>query len=394
MALVASLRVYPLRWLAAVVSVLLLAALLGAVVYVYRLLQPERFTALLQHDLADAGLTLTLNAPAEPTLFPHPAVRLQGFQLANTGATAPLLQASDARIVVPWRALWHGAVAIERVEVDSPRIDLAELRTYVARLPHHEGPPQLPTIGVGMRMTGGTIVRNGSPLLFDLDLETGPLASGTQFGLAASARTGTGTPVTLALTTVPDASRRGAVDFDRITLLFGQKQGVTLRLDGNATWRGGSDLAAQLHGTLTHPVPVPAPPVSRTAQASPGASASAAPVSAASSQAGPEAVATDTVKIGMTPARAGKPTTLTLKLTGIDANVDARVQPDRIGAWWQRFLAASPASATLPSPFTGRAAVQRLDLGWLHASGLRIEAGTDLAPAATVAPAPSSSAGP
>ena len=164
------------------------ALAIALAIYVHSLLQPQRFTSLIENNLAAAGLRLEMRAPAEPTLFPRPAVQLKGFTLTAMGSDSPILQAAGATIVVPWRALLHGEVAIERIDVDAPRLDLGELQSLFAKLPHRAGggAPRLPTIATGIRMSHGTLTRNGSPLLFDFALQTGALAPGRAFGLDAS----------------------------------------------------------------------------------------------------------------------------------------------------------------------------------------------------------------
>lgn len=141
-----------MRWIALAVGVVLLALLAALAIHVQALLQPQRFTDLLERELASVGIKLEMQAAAEPTLFPRPAVRMRGFSLTNAGSSTPFLQASSATIVVPWRALLHGEVAIERVEITAPRIDLGQLKTLLARLPQHAGPPRLPTIAAGVHM--------------------------------------------------------------------------------------------------------------------------------------------------------------------------------------------------------------------------------------------------
>jgi hypothetical protein len=44
-------------------------------------------------------------------------------------------------------------------------------------------------------------------------------------------------------------------------------------------------------------------------------------------------------------------------------------------------LAAQPGQPPGALPFTGKAEVRQLDIGWLKATGLTIDAGPDLAPA-------------
>ncbi|MDE2496340.1 MAG: AsmA family protein, partial [Xanthomonadaceae bacterium] len=135
-----------MRWIALGTGVVVLALLVSLAIHVQALLQPQRFTDLLERELASVGIKLDMQAAAEPTLFPRPAVNMQRFSLTNAGSSTPFLQASGATIVVPWRALLRGDVAIERVEVERPHIDLGELKALLMRLPGHKGPPRLPTI--------------------------------------------------------------------------------------------------------------------------------------------------------------------------------------------------------------------------------------------------------
>ena len=103
---------YRMRWVALAAGVVVLALLVALAIHVQALLQPQRFTDLLERELASVGINLDMQAAAEPTLFPRPAVKMQRFSLTNAGSSTPFLQASGATIVVPWRALLHGEVAI------------------------------------------------------------------------------------------------------------------------------------------------------------------------------------------------------------------------------------------------------------------------------------------
>ncbi|WHZ17970.1 MAG: hypothetical protein OJF55_000119 [Rhodanobacteraceae bacterium] len=376
------------RRIALAIVALLAALIVAAVVYVHHLLQPQRFTALLENDLAAIGIRLDLDAPAEPALFPHPGVQLQGFSLTNIGSGTPVLQASGAIIVVPWRALLHGDVAIERVDVNTPRIDLGELEALLARLPHHAGPPRLPTIATGVHMIQGTLTRNGSPLLFDLSLATGALVPGQRFRLDASARTAAGRRLTAVFATTPSAARDGVIDLDALQIVVAEQGGAALQLAGKGSWRGGEDLAMQLEGSLRHRSFSPPPPASGATSAR--ATASTAP----SAPALVDGNVTDRIALQIAPARAGVPLTVTLKLDGDDAQADLRMQPTEFDNWWTRLLAAKPGEPSGPLPFTGAARAKQLDLGWLKATDISIDAGPDLAPAsaASAAPAPASTA--
>jgi AsmA protein len=307
---------------------------------------------------------------------------LQHFSLTNAGSGTPILQASGATIVVPWRALLHGEVAIERIEIDAPRIDLGELRSLLARLPRRKGPPRLPTIATGIHVSQGTLTNGGTPLLFELGLDTGELVPGRPFQLDASARSAAGRKMTASLVTVPSSPRDGSIDFDPVHVDFGNQDGVTLQLAGQGHWRGGESLALQLGGTLRYPALAPSSGAS-AGQANPGTSATAAPKQE-------QATATDKVALAVVPASGKQPLTITVKLDGDNARADLHLQPTEFGAWWQRVLAASPDRPPGPLPATGTVAADSLDLGWMKAGDLRIEAGPDLAPASSASTAPAS----
>jgi len=295
-----------------------------------------------------------------------------------------VLQANGATIVVPWRALLHGDVAIERVDVNTPRVDLGELEALLARLPHHAGPPRLPTIATGIHMSQGTLTRNGSPLLFNFSLATGALAPGQKFRLDASARSAAGRRLSAVVTTVPSTAHTGVIDFDALHIAIAEQQGTALQLDGKGSWQGGDNLTLKLEGTLRHRAfaPPPAASVAKTG------TNTAPPASAPMIDQG----VTDRIAIDVAPTHGGGPITLALKLDGTDAHADLRLQPAEFDNWWAQVLAAQPGKPTVPLPFTGTAQARRLDLGWLKATDISIDAGPDLAPASSTStgPAPAS----
>lgn len=380
-----------LRWIVLAVIAVLVALAIALAIYVHGLLQPQRFTALLENDLAAAGLRLNMQEPAEPTLFPRPAVQLQAFSLTIIGSDTPVLQATGATIVVPWRALLHGEVAIERVDIDAPRIDLGEVESLVARLPHRTGAtraPRLPTIATGIRMSRGTLTRNGTPLLFDFTLQTGALAPGKPFRLDASARTSGGRRFLCSVETVPSVPHDGVIDFEPLQVHFTTRPGLALDLQGHASWRGGTDLAAQFEGTLEHPAAAPAA-ATTAAKAATGASTG-------TGNPGPRARALviDKVAVELEASHGSAPLLATVKLTGEDAQLDMRIRPTEFGTWWNRLLSATPGQQPAPMPFTGTAHLRELDLDGFKATGIHIEAtpASAPAPAASTAPVPASAA--
>lgn len=371
-----------LRWILLAPAAVLVALAIALAVYVHGLLQPRRFTTLLENDLAAAGLRLDMQEPAEPTLFPRPAVQLHAFSLTNFGSGTPVLHAAGATIVVPWRALLHGEVAIERIDVDAPRIDLGEVQSLVARLPHRSGPrraPRLPTIATGIRMSRGTLTRHGSPVLFDFSLTTGALAPGRAFRLDASARTAAGHRLTASIDTVPLALHEGVLDFDPLEVRFATGPGLELALDGQASWRGGADVVAKLGGTLRHPAAAATAAAAGTAGAKPGSAGAAAALG--------RPPILDKVTLAVEPAHGSVPLSATVSLTGADAQVDMRVRPGEFRSWWNHLLSASPGQPP-PLPFSGTARLRELDIDGFRASGIQIDATPGPVPAAAASTAP------
>ena len=372
-----------LRWIAISAGVLVCALLTALAIHISALLQPQRFTGLLERELASVGIELELQAPASPALFPRPAVRMQGFSLTNSGSSTPVLQADGAVIVVPWRALLHGEVAIERVEVDAPRIDLGQLKTLLARLPRHRGPPQLPTIAAGVHMVQGTLANGGTPLLFGLDVDTGELVPGHPFRMDASARDASGHRITASLNTVPSSTHDGVIDLNPLQLAFRQQDGASLQLAGQGQWQGGQAVTLHLDGDLKYPALAPPPAVSGQPAASGSATAAANT---------PRPMSVDRIVLDVKPPAGKAPLDIAVQLQGADTDADFHLQPTEFGAWWQRLLAASPEHPPGPLPFAGKLNVQAMDLGWVKATGLHIEADPDLAPASastsSAAPSP------
>ena len=371
-----SIRSHPWRWLAAALIALVVVALIAVVLYVRSLLQPQRFTTLLQSQLANAGLMLSLDKPAAPALWPRPAVQLQGFRLSSIGSNAPLLTATEARIVVPWRALLHRELAIQRLEIQSPRIDLDQLRALTSKLPHTQGAPQLPRIGAGIRITNGTLVRDDEPLLFDIDAETGALLPDVPFHLTASAHNGADRAGRLALEALPH-HQGDALRFDHIHLATRIEGGIDMDAAGEAKWKGGNDVAATLQGSLI----LPARAIAN------GSSAASTDGTAASA---PRKYA---LAVQIEPAHGAAPLVAMLKLDGTNEHVDARVQPLALLDWWRGVLAAAPGKPLELPPLQGRAQVDTVSYGPLHMQGVRIDAGPQVAPlAAGSTPAPAGTA--
>lgn len=335
---------------------LALAALATTVISLYLLLQPGRFTAMLQRQASHAGLDLNLASPASPTLFPRPALELQGLTLNAKGASMPILLAARGRLQLPWRALLGEETVITRMEIDSPRVDLDALQAWLASLPPRaeSTPPEIPRIDAGVQITRGSLVRGNELLLGDVSLDAGSLIPGQPFPLSISAKDADGEPLQLRISATPRL-KGDTLQLDDIGVRFAQGARMTLQLSGNAHWHGAADASLRLGGKLDHA----------------------------------DAGAYD-VSLLLTPANQVDPLLLAIKLDGPGNHADLRLPPLALADWWAQLNHPQSPRLSVP-PGTGTARIATLDAGSVHIEGLSIQAGAAPAPAAS-APAPASGA--
>ena len=317
--------------------------MLATAVGLYLLLQPDRFTANLQAQARQAGLQLSLASPARPTLFPRPALELEGITLNEPDASMPILLAARGRLALPWRTLFGGPAAITRLEIDAPRVDLDALQTWLAHLPDGGagGAPQIPRIATGILISRASVVRGNDTLLQNLTLETGQLNPGKPFSLDLTGRDADGHPVELRLLATPRMDGPG-MRLEDIALHLSHGPSTTLDLHGDARWSGAADAAADLAGQLDH--------------ADRGRYA---------------------VSLRMTPAGARAPLSLALKLDGPDNHLDVRVPPLQLADWWSRLNDEEGAALTMP-PGQGHLEAGSLEAGGVGIEGLRVDFGDDI----------------
>lgn len=350
------------RWLRTTLwTVLTVIALImvTAVISLYVMLQPGRFTAMLQGQAAEAGLQLNLASPASPTLFPRPALELQGLTLSAKGATMPILLAARGRLQLPWRALLGNETAISRLEIDSPRVDLDALEAWVAALPprNEETPPTIPRIDAGVHVTRGSLVRGNEMLLSDVSLDAGSLISGQPFPLSLSAKRPDGTPLQLRLSATPQLKGQ-SLQLNNIALHFSQEPSLKLQLTGEARWHGAADASLKLNGTLDH------------------------------ADAG-----VYNTSLVLTPASNDEPLLLAIKLDGPDNHADLRIPPLALADWWSQLDHPQGPHLSVP-PGSGSAQIANLNLGDVTVEGLTIQTGVEPAPAASTAKPPSTRGAP
>ena len=347
-----------LRLILVVCGTLVLTVVLAFMVAVYLLLQPERFTAMLQSQARAAGLELSLASPASPTLFPRPALELSGITLNAPDATAPILLAARGQLALPWRTLFGGPTVISQLQIDSPRVDLDALQAWLASLPVQPAgvPPNIiPRIDSGVSINRGTVVRGNEMLLGNVALETGCLISGQPFPLSLSANISNGMPLQLRLSATPRI-QDNTLQLDNISLHLSQGTALTLALSGSARWHGTADAVASLAGKLDL------------------------------ADAGQYAMS-----LTLNPPNQDIPLLLALKLDGPDNHADLRLPPLALAHWWSQLSDEQGPQLTMP-PGDGHMEIAKIDTGSIHIEGLTVQVGDSVpAPAstaATVKPAP------
>lgn len=345
-----------LRLILLICGGIVLAALLTLVVVVYLLLQPERFTSMLQSQAQNIGLELHLAEPASPSLFPSPALELRGITLNAQRATTPILLAARGRLALPWRTLFGGPTVISQLQIEAPRVDLDALQAWLDELPPSKPGKVLdiPRIDTGVSIRRGSIVRGNSLLLSNLDLEAGHLVSGQPFPLQLSARTPSGLPLTLRLSSTPRIDG-GTLELQDIALHLEQGARLAMSLGGSARWNGAAHSAANLAGTLDE------------------------------ADAGQYRIS-----LQLTPASATQPSLLLAKLGGPGNHANVELPPQEFAAWWGRVTNNDDPQLALP-PGRADVRIDKLQTGRVSVRGLSITTVAD-EPAASASAGPASAA--
>lgn len=330
-------------------------AMLAVVAAIYLLLQPDRFTAMLQSQARAAGLELNLSSPASPTLFPRPALDLTGITINAQNANVPILLAARGQLALSWRTLFGGPTVISQLQIDAPRVDLEALQAWLATLPAQpEGAPtNIPRIDTGVSIVRGSIVRGDQLLLGNLSLDAGSLQSGQPFPLSLSATTATGVPLELEFSATPRI-HENSLQLDDVALHVSQGSSLALVLHGKARWHGAADAAADLDGKLNQ-----------------------------------TGVGQYAISVRLTPADQTDPLLLALKLDGPDNHVDLRLPPLGLTQWWNALSSEQVLPLTLP-PASGHLEVTRFAAGGVSVEGLTLDTGDDVPAAAASAAAPPS----
>ena len=342
------------RWRGVLIAsgAVVLAAVLALAIVVYLLLQPDRFTAMLQAQARSVGLELNLARPASPTLFPRPALDLHGITLNAQDANVPILLAARGRLALPWRTLFGGPTVISQLQIEAPRVDLDALQAWLAALPATNSRTlDIPRIDAGVSISGGSVVRGNQLLLHDVALDAGSLISGTPFHLSLSALTAAGKPLQLRLNATPRMIA-GTLQLDSIALHLAQQGTLVVTLAGGASWHATTGSSVDLRGKLNY---------------------------ADSGQ--------YDLALHLGPANGTGPAQLALKLDGPGNHTDLRLSAPAMLDWWRALVSTDEPRLAVP-PASGRMAVVRLEFGGVSIEGLNVLAGDDAAAEASTVPAP------
>jgi AsmA protein len=337
-----------------------LALVLIALLTAYLMLRPEHFTRSLRQAARNAGLELNLTAPALPTLWPRPGIHLKGFRLFVQGQSDPLLIASHGQIIVPWRTLLGGHADIGKLQLDSPRLDLEQLRIALQQLSSGAGDAaQLPNIDTGISISNGTLVRGNEVLLQSVFIHTGALAPDRVFTLDLGAKRGDRPSLKLVMQFTPHRTDKqngkSVIAFNELRLAVSTQSKSALKLSGHALWSGGDNLDLSLTGNML-----------------------------LSDHDNYE------VDLRTIPTSGNQPRRMRLKLDSSGNHVDMRLSPTRLAEWWQR-VAGNHAPGPLPAPpLDGSIDASKIEVGKLGIKGLKVRSGDAIpAPASSAAPAAS-----
>ncbi|MGO4550392.1 hypothetical protein AB4059_04725 [Lysobacter sp. 2RAF19] len=145
------------RWLLACAAVALLLALVA-----WWASRPQRVASFVVSQLSSTlGLEITASGASEYWLAGGPRLVLRDVVARAPGAPRPLLRAARIDVSVPWSTVRsRGAdLAIKRVELDAPVLDLPMLQAWLASRPPSE--QKTPTLSDGLRIRDGRVLGAG-----------------------------------------------------------------------------------------------------------------------------------------------------------------------------------------------------------------------------------------
>lgn len=145
------------RWFVASAAIVLLLAL-----FAYWASRPSNVSALVTSQLGDAlGLEITAGGASEYRLAGGPRLVLRDVVVREPASQDVVLRAARIDVSVPWStARAQGKpLAIRRIELDAPVLDLRALQRWLASRPESE--QETPTLSDGLRVRDGRVLGDG-----------------------------------------------------------------------------------------------------------------------------------------------------------------------------------------------------------------------------------------
>lgn len=220
---------------------------LGGFFALRTLLQPERLSAFLLRQAADAtGLEITVAKPADVGFWPDLHLELSGIAAAIPGEpAATLLRAERLDVVLPWSALRAETLQLRSLRLYGPVLDVAVLKQWLSSR-EEAAPPQalsLPQLDAALTVEQGRIVDKDWTIAA-LDLALPSLRDGE--------------PTVLTLDGVLERAGHAALPFDLRIAVTPRQAGGELRLEAMTVSAHDAEIDApwlQLAGSLTlrHP---------------------------------------------------------------------------------------------------------------------------------------------
>ncbi|TWI10670.1 hypothetical protein [Aerolutibacter ruishenii] len=136
----------------------LAVALAGVAALLYWSSRPPQFASLVTGTLGRSlGLEITVGGASEYRLRGTPLLVVRDVVVREPGAATPLLRADRVHVAVPWSTIRNRgqALAIRRIELDSPHLDLPALQHWLDTRP--PGEEQIPTLSDGLQVNNGHV---------------------------------------------------------------------------------------------------------------------------------------------------------------------------------------------------------------------------------------------
>lgn len=124
--------------------------------------RPRNVAAIVTNRVGAAlGLEIAADGSSEYRLRGTPMLVLRDVVVREPGAPRVLLSARRIHVALPWSTLRSGGggLVAQRIELDSPRLDLPALQHWLSTRPP-SAQKRLPTLTEGLAINGGEIVNN------------------------------------------------------------------------------------------------------------------------------------------------------------------------------------------------------------------------------------------